>query len=287
MSRILPLWNQIRQVWNAYWRDECLILSAAISFYTIFSVIPFIFLLFVIWGVFVGSSDMLYAQITQFAQALVPDISKEVLEDIRTVIAHRSALGGVGIFFLIWIFDVVFYSLAHAFDRIFGSGKRRKYYRMKIASFAALLLAGVIIYLSIKVAVLATAIRNAGVVIGEFDISLFLSKGLSFQYLIYFLLIMIFTAMFRIVPTVKVRFVFAFLGGILFVNLWYLAKFAFHWYVENIALFNIVYGTLGTLIVIVFWIFYSANILLICAECVSVSQSWWEEHRLDKEATAG
>ena len=36
-------------------------------------------------------------------------------------------------------------------------------------------------------------------------------------------------------------------------------------------------GTLGTLVVIVLWIFYSANILLISAVCVSALQDRWDE----------
>ena len=287
MRRLILLWDVLRKIWSAYWRDECLILSAAISFCAIFSIIPFLFLLFVIWGVFVGSSDMLYAQIVQFARALAPDISQGVLEDIRTVVAHRSALGWVGIFFLFWIFDVVFYSIAHAFDRIFGAGKRRKYYRMKIASFSVVLLACAVLYFFIQLAVVATAIRNTNFGIGGVDLSFYVAKSLSFPSLVYVVLIMVFTLMFRVMPTVPVRFPFAVMGGVIFVNLWYLAKFAFHWYVENIAVFNIIYGTLGTLIVVVLWIYYSANILLISAECVSVIQSIWEKSKLDKAASEG
>jgi len=287
MGKLAFLWEVIRKVWQAYWRDECLILSAAISFCAIFSVIPFLLLLFVFWGIFVGSSDMLYTQIVQFAKTLAPDISYEVLEDIKTVVEHRSALGWVGGLFLIWIFDVVFYSIAHAFDRIFGAGKRRRYYRMKIASFAALLMTCAVVYFFIQLAVLATAIRSTNFMIGGIDLSFYVAKSLSFPSLVYMFLILMFTVMFRIMPTTQVRLPFALLGGVLFVNLWYVAKIAFHWYVENIAVFNIIYGTLGTLIVVVLWIYYSANILLLSAECISVGQDLWEKRTLDKAGPEG
>ena len=50
---------------------------------------------------------------------------------------------------------------------------------------------------------------------------------------------------------------------------------------ERIAVFNIVYGPLGTLVVVVLWIYYSANILLISAECVARSQALWSGQALD------
>jgi membrane protein len=277
MQSLLFLRDMMKGLWSGYWEDDCLILSAAISFYAIFSVIPFLFLLFVIWGFFAGSSDTLYGQIAQFAMELVPRIPKEVLEDIRTVVEHRNALGGVGVFFLLWVFDAVFYSIAHSFDRIFGSGWKRRYYRMKLLSFSILLFVGLVLYASVYLTVFASAIRNTGVTILGIHLSRYLAESLSFRSMSYSLMIGVFTAMFLIVPNRKIRFRFGLLGGFICANLWYLAKFAFRWYVTNIAVFNIVYGALGTLIVVVLWIFYSANILLISAEFVSVLQDGWDE----------
>jgi membrane protein len=267
----------VKNAWRGYWQDDCLILSAAISFYAIFSIIPFLFLLFVIWGFFADSSDALYRQIDQFASELIPKIPPEVMEDIRTVVGHRNALGGVGVFFLLWIFDAVFYSIAHAFDRIFGSGWKRRFYRMKMLSFATLLFVGLVLYASIHLTMFTSAIRNTGVTILGMHLSHYLAESLSFRSLSYLLMIGAFTAMFLIVPHRRIRLRFALLGGFICVNLWYLAKFAFKWYVTNIAVFNIVYGALGTLIVVVLWIFYTANILLISAECVAVMQDGWDE----------
>jgi len=277
MQILLSVRDTTHKVWKAYWRDDCLILSAAISFYAIFSIIPFLFLLFVIWGFFVGSSDTLYGQISQFAEELVPDIPQEVMEDIQTVVQHRNALGGVGIFFLLWVFDAVFYSIAHSFDRIFGSGWKRRYYRMKLLSFATLISVGLVLYASVHLTLFASAIRKTGVTISGIHLSHYLADSLSFRSLNYFLMIVVFTAMFLIVPHRKIRVRFALLGGFICVNLWYLAKIAFSWYVANIAVFNVIYGALGTLIVVVLWIFYSANILLISAEYVAVIQDKWDQ----------
>lgn len=278
MRSFLFVRDMVKKVWKDYGRDDCLILSAAVSFYAIFSVIPFLFLLFVIWGYFVGSSETLYAQIVQLATELVPDLPPEVMEDIRSVVDHRHALGGVGVFFLVWVFDVVFYSIAHAFDRIFGSGWKRRYYKTKLLWFATLLLVGLVLYASVYLTLLTSAIRNTGVTILGVHISHYVAQSLSFQSVIYFLMIGVFAAMFLIVPHREIRARFALLGGFLFVNLWYLAKVGFRWYVKNIAVFNIVYGALGTLVVLVLWIFYSANILLISAECVAFLQDEWDKN---------
>jgi membrane protein len=223
----------------------------------------------------------------QFATAVVPELSQEVLDDLRSVVVHRGALGWLGIFFLFWVFDLVFYSIVHAFDRIFGKGRKRKYYRMKIASFSFLLLVCAVIYVFVQLAVLAAAIRKTHLVVLGFDISYYAAQSLSFPFLIYFFLIAAVTLFFWVLPTIPVRLPFALAGAVLFVNLFYLAKMAFHWYVKHIAVFNIVYGTLGTLIVVVLWIYYSANILLLSAECVARAQEVWRTPALDNAAGGG
>ena len=93
MRTFLCLRDAIKKIWSGYWQDDCLILSAAVSFYAIFSVIPFVFLLFVIWGFFVGSSDTLYGQIDQFAKELVPKVPPEVMEDILDQIKIKKPDG--------------------------------------------------------------------------------------------------------------------------------------------------------------------------------------------------
>lgn len=266
----------VAAVWRGYWRDECILLAAAISFYAIFSIIPFLLLLFVVWGAFIGSSDVVYGQIVQFATELMPEISPSVLEDIRSVVEHRSALGWVGILFLLWVFDVVFYAVAHALDRIFGSGRRRRYYKTKLYSFAALLFGVFILYVSIHLAMIVTALRALSETVVGHTLSPYLAQGISFPVLVYLLLIGIVTAVFRVVPQRDIRLRYALLGGLLCVNLWYVAKIGYGWYMEHIAVFNIVYGALGALLVVVLWIFYSANILLISAEWVAHMQNHWE-----------
>lgn len=258
------------RVWKSYWRDEVLILSAAVSFYAIFSVIPFLFLLFLLWGYLMGSSDTLYGQIVQYAYALFPEIRPEILDDLRTVVEHRSALGWVGIGFLVWIFDAVFYSIAHSFDRIFGSESKRKYYRIKIFSFALLILAGLVLYASIHIAVLATMIQSSSARIFGMPVPQYLFGSLAFRAGVFLILVGTFTVLFRIVPRVPVRLPVALAGGVLCAALWSLARVGFHWYVTRVAVFNVIYGTLGALVVLVLWIFYCANILLVCAECVAL-----------------
>ena len=55
-------------------------------------------------------------------------------------------------------------------------------------------------------------------------------------------------------------------GAVLAVIVWVLASLGFSWYVANFASYNATYGSLATVIVLLFYFFISATIMLFGAE---------------------
>ena len=51
-----------------------------------------------------------------------------------------------------------------------------------------------------------------------------------------------------------------------------IAKHLFTWYVANYTRYNIIYGSLETVVILIIWFFYIALILLFCAELMSAYQ---------------
>jgi membrane protein len=80
------------------------------------------------------------------------------------------------------------------------------------------------------------------------------------------LLLLTFVLVYRLLPSVPIRWREALLAGAMATLLWSLAKLAFTWYIDNVATVNRFYGSLGGVIVVVLWGFYSALVMLFCAE---------------------
>ncbi|HEY3298436.1 MAG TPA: YhjD/YihY/BrkB family envelope integrity protein [Armatimonadota bacterium] len=60
------------------------------------------------------------------------------------------------------------------------------------------------------------------------------------------------------------------IGGVTAGVLFEIAKSAFRWYVTHVANYSLVYGSLGSAIVLVFWTYYVAVIMVFGAEVASV-----------------
>ena len=63
----------------------------------------------------------------------------------------------------------------------------------------------------------------------------------------------------------------AFFGSALFAILWEAAKQLFALYVSNFLSYNKFYGSLGTLMILLLWIFYTMNIFLFAASMARAS----------------
>jgi membrane protein len=57
---------------------------------------------------------------------------------------------------------------------------------------------------------------------------------------------------------------------------WELAKVGFNWYLTNFANYQLVYGSIATVIVLLFWTFLLASIFLFSAELCAQLNEWWE-----------
>jgi len=75
-----------------------------------------------------------------------------------------------------------------------------------------------------------------------------------------------FFSIYKIVPNKKVHFISALQAALFTSLLWELAKYLFAWYVLHLAVYSIVYGSLGAFAIFVLWVYYSSTILVVGGE---------------------
>ena len=97
-----------------------------------------------------------------------------------------------------------------------------------------------------------------------------MTKSVALQIAPAFFTFLSFTAMYKVLPHKKVRLELAAIGGVVAAALWEGAKYAFAWYVGDVADISGIYGSLTAIIVFLLWIFYTAVILLLVAEMVNI-----------------
>jgi membrane protein len=245
-------------------------LSAALAFYTILSLIPYLFLLVSASGYLLGSSEEAHRVAVVFFDRVYPQASALILREVSAISQRAGVLGWVGFLSMIWTASVIFSSLDYAMGVVFRVEKRRSFLKSKLLALAMIPASALIFFLSFFVTAFA------GIMEG-FDLQLFgvdLAHSALVEFLVgyllpYLILAAAFTAIYKIIPNTSISLRHALVGGASCAFLFELAKHIFTWYIGRSHQYSVVYGSLEAIVILVVWAFYSSSVLLFCAEVVS------------------
>ena len=268
---------QVRVVWDIFWEarrafslDGCMNLSAAIAFYSILSLIPFLFLLVSGASLILGSSDAAYLMVVNFINQVIPKTGLLIFKEVQSVSQRAEVLGWVGLFSMVWTASVIFSSLEYAMGVVFRVERRRDFVKSKIMAIAMVPACGAVFFLSLIVTAATRIMANLqiplwGINLGDSHFFKFLVAYLT----PYLILAAGFTAIYKFVPNTAVSLRHALAGGASCALLFEGAKHFFTWYIATYSKYGVVYGSLEAIVILVVWTFYSSSILLFCAEVVS------------------
>jgi membrane protein len=250
--------------------------SAALSYYAIFSLFPLIILLIVVIGTVLGPAAA-RNQVNDVLRLFLPISTANFLQDsITEALQQRNSFGIVAGITLLWSALGFFSNLSSALGRTFRDEKNWNTWQSRLMGLG----------LMIAMALLLTASLATTIVFNLLDLVLFSQSAswLSMGGLIIplSLSVAIFAFLYRFIPRRSVRWdaiwVAAFLGG----GAWELAKRLFAWYLDNLASYSLVYGSVATMIVLMLWVYLTAIIILLGGEiCVSLDD--WMSRRSVQE----
>jgi len=263
-------WDIFSEARRAFFRDGCMNLSAALAFYSILALIPFLFLLVSAAGYILGSSEQAHQMAISFFDRLFPQASAFLSREVRAISQRAGVLGWVGFLSMIWTTSVIFSSLEFAMGVVFRVEYRRSFLKSKLLALSMVPASGLIFFLSLFVTAFARVMDTYEFkILGSSHWQSDLVEFLVGYLLPYFVLALAFTAIYKITPNTRTSFRHALAGGTSCAFLFEVAKHFFTWYVSRSQQYNVIYGSLEAIIILVLWTFYSSIILLFCAEVVS------------------
>lgn len=255
-----------------FYADGCPTLAAAISFYALLSLIPVLFMVVAVVGYVVGSSEETFQAILTSVREFIPHLSDDITRNLESVVANRGRLSWFALATLVIAAGLVFQATEFALDRVFGVEVRRGFWRSRLLSMLVVVALGFVLLFSFYLGVVFHALgADSHALPQAHALVLRLARGLRVQYLISIALILaLFTVALRVFPHAPIAWRHALAGGVVGTVLWEVARRFFLWYLANIAQFSVLYGSLGALVAVLVWIYFSVTIFLYAAECVVV-----------------
>lgn len=241
--------------------------SAALTYYLLFALFPLLIFLSNLVG-------MMSLDINQFLAWLHPIMPQEALEIIEQYLIYVSRDSSRQLLWFSLIFSIYFpYRAASALmgsvRKAYGAQPPTHFWRYQFKLLLYTLCLIVIIVLSIALSVVGGRVLNfMSGYISLSDGFIELWSRLRFAVLgffVFFAIALMYAlaqesrTMNRIWP-----------GAAASLVMWLALSFLFSFYVENIARYSVIYGTLGAVIVLLLWLYLAAMMLIMGAEFNSV-----------------
>lgn len=245
--------------------------AAAIALYTILSAIPLLILTIIAAGYFFTSNPNIQADIMGAVQSIHPYFSEKIFNQLGHIEGKSEVLGWIGVLGLVWLSAAIFNVVESALNNIFRSQRKRNYFVSKLMAVCMIPAAWIIGGLSVLIGYAATLLAKGVLLLpGNAEKLLTAPVQIALRYIVpYLMVVILVTAIYRIVPTLKIRLSVALAGSMAFAFLLEIAKQFFTWYMTNYTRYNVIFGSLETVVILVIWVFYVALIFLFCAEIMS------------------
>ncbi len=253
----------------AWFDDGCPRLGAALAFYTIFSLAPVLIIGISVASFAFGRDAMQGHVVAQIEHLVGPDAALTIQAMIEN--AHRSRSGVLatvlGVTTLLIGATAVFGELQDAFNLIWRSKPRLRSFWLSML-FSRLLSFALVIALGFLM--LASLLVSAGIAIFTGYVEALAGASGTVLALINFItsfaiLTFLFALLFRVLPDAAVTWRDVWPGSVITALLFSVGKFLIGLYLGNSAIASS-YGAAGSLVVILVWVYYSAQILLFGAE---------------------
>ena len=250
-------------------KDDATQMAAGVAYYTFFSLFPLLIGLIALMGIFL-QSQALQEDMLDLISKNFPGSSDFIKNNISNIVRFRGPFGVVSIVGLLWSASAVFGAIGKAMNRAWEVPKARPFYLSKVRQMGMALGVGLLGVLSIS----ATSFLQLA---GSHDLGIPGEKYLFDTDVVNILLrlfpsmlsLAIFLLVYKFIPDVKTHWRHIWIGTIVAAVLFEVSKNLFVWYLNAFASYDQVYGTLASVIVLLFWAYISAFILILGAEISS------------------
>ncbi len=285
---IRPVYIVLKNTVNGYTRDKVGHMGASIAYYTIFSLPAILIIVIAIVGFLLGEA----AVEGRIYSTLVDFVGEEPAFQIQNAVKSTGSVSSnwwmtvIGFGFLVFIATNIFYAMQETLNRIFGVialEQRISFLQMIInraLSFVMILSIGALLILSVVVNGLLFALtkyvqKNKTWMLDHFPKELdpyiayfsdnflvFVNLGVSIT-----LVMVFFILLYKILPAVRLRWKFIFAGSLFAAILFWIGQLLIGYYLESAGIIT-AYGAAGSLIAILIWVYYSAQLIFIGAEFI-------------------
>lgn len=260
----------LKNSFKGFGQDNVTKLSGSLAYYTVFSMGPLLVVIISLCGIFLGREAAEGTIFTQLDGFVGHDSALQLQQIIK-----NASIGGkghiaatIGIITLLIGATTVFGDIQDSINRIWGLKAKPKKGWLKMIqnrflSFSVIISLGFLLLVSLGISAIVEAISNRlKAAYPDVTVVVFYIINIILTLII---TTVIFAVIFKVLPDAKIKWRDVIAGAIATSILFMLGKFGISFYISK-ANVGTTYGTAGSLVILLLWVYYSAIILYFGAE---------------------
>lgn len=264
-------WQFVRRVIAGFRANQGFLLSGAVAYYTLLSIVPMFALILVVLSQIQDIQGLLDT-LREYLVLITPNQADALTSQISAFQQNWKVVGIMGILVLLFFSSFAFTSLENAMSVIFFHRvaiQRRHFLISAIIPYCYILLLalGMLLVSTVSGSLHTLDTRSLALMGQQWSLS-----GVE-KILVYLLgvlgEILLLTSIYLVMPVGRLSLRHALIGGITAALLWEMTRHLLVWYFSTLSLVNVIYGTFATVIIILLTLEAAAIILLLGAQVIA------------------
>lgn len=258
-----------KRVWFQIKVDDIFGRAAQLAYYFLLALFPLLLFLTTLLGYFAGAGSQLRDSLMRYLGTVMPYSALDLVH--RTIDEISKDKGGgklsFGLLAALWVASKAMTAISDTLNAAYEVRETRPMWKVRLVSIGLTIMLAMMIVLGLTTVLLGGRLADliAGVV-GFGDTFTLLWKILQWPIVLAFLLVT-FGLIYYFAPDLPEReWHWVSPGSILAVALWLLVSFGFRLYLQFFDSYSVTYGSLGALIILMLWFYFTGVAILIGGE---------------------
>lgn len=249
---------------KAFQRHNVLGLSASLSFYAMFALIPLVLLMFFLLSHLVFSSDYAIVKLAIITGNLVPQLSSTIMVEVYNAAKQQAAWGAVGLFVLLWSVTPLASAMRSTFYNISTLVEAPSFIRRKVKDIFAitgmLLLFFLFTFAGLMLEKIVTFLGSNSYLLQYGILATLASLALT--------TLLIAAFYFAFFP-VRLSIRHILIGALFTAILWLIMRPAFTLFLSMNASYGSVFGSMKNLFISITWLYFNFAVFLLGTELIA------------------
>ena len=259
------------RVLRSFMRNQGLLLSGALAYYTLLSIVPLSILALIVLPHFIGEGQSFYI-LSTYIGMMIPGYGAILTEQMQVFLQHRQALGIIGFVAMLFFSSMAFTVLENAMSVIFMHrvrAQRRHFLTSAFIPYLYILSIGLGIVMISFITGALEILEKRQLMIFGWSVSLELTSRIALYVLGVLCEVLLLSSIYLLMPVGHIALHHALIGGITATILWEFTRRALVWYYSNLSMVNVIYGSFATTVVALLITEAISLILLLGAQVIA------------------